>query len=804
MKKQLLLLGTIVLSIFFCCFPRTYLNSCGYGNPPDYSRFSLFEPDLVEREALLPFTYCADVYFKKLGYDDENQINETDIYKHVTYDTNVSEWSAYLNGKATAQDIKKLLYDTEPKAFFDNKKDSLSLNGFYALAKQNKPLMDYLTFAKQAEVQTNAPAWSEYEDEAKETPKPDQSPLLTLAETRAKECTDPFLKQRYAFLYLRLCNYFAPTRVANVYEAYFAKAKPSATWINGSAMYYYAKTKTSTAERNYWLSKAFDESIDRQAISVRSFERDSIGLSLQLAKTPHEKAVQYTMKALHYPGRNLPDLQQIYALDPTYKDLPMLIAREINKLENWLLTEEQSGEGYFQDEDKPYEKDGKRLWIAHKNEKIKADMAYLAQVRSFLSTVITGGKQAQAQVFLNLGAAHLAFLNKDLATAKNYLLALNKMSKLSARQQVQLAITSSMIACYEAPQLNAALKQSILKTNLVLEKNQEKLVDFATTKAQLQRFWATQLLKKGDVAESFLLMAKTSMDFNSTRYYLANQPYIFLVDNAIPKDYDRLLQIIETKKKADFEAYLCNPPIPYNNYHDYSNNSEYEVYENDDDKGQTVVSEKTIANYFDVNKIKDYKGSYYVRKDNLDSALAVYKTIPELFWSFEPYTYYIRNPFFVNIYVNRSNPADSTKYSKKSIVERMIALKKETETTPSKRAVNYYYLANAYYNMTYYGNSWLMTEVHKSSNDKPDPKRPNDPYWNCSHAIPYYEAALKYSDNKELSGISYFLLAHCKKLAGSKINSSSQNTAAYKDGKNIYANISSDCELYQEMSRRIY
>jgi hypothetical protein len=804
MRTHFAFKSSLLLAAIFCFLPYQRLSSCGWDYSTEYNRFWAFQPDLVESSALLPYTFCVDYEYgnNELG---ENAFSDT-IFKHEEYDTNVREWQQYAKSGVKSTDIHAIMYDTTPDQFFNNPKDSLSNNTFYAFAKQHDDVYRYLTYAKKCEDKIVISPWEAYtdnlinaQDSLKNIEGIDDGIQLIQA------CKDPFLKQRYAFQVIRQAQYFSRDRVAALYEANF-KNPNIQSWVNTSAAYYYARTKKNTGERNYWLAKCFDAGVDKQQVCIRQFVKDSLQLSLPYASTNHEKAVQYVMKSLQYPARGLDLLKQIYALDPENREIPMLLAREVNKLEHWLMSEDQGG--YYATEGRPeevddYEMRQKGTWSGYKAKLMQSDMAYLKQVRNFVEVLSLGNHHQTKKGFFKMSAAYLAFLNKDLAKAKAYLNEVKAMPNLSPRLQVQTVITSSMIACYETPKLNDALKQEIIHAHRIINKNEKALIDVATLEGQLYRFWSMQLLTKGDVAEGFLMMNKTNQGYKTTHGGFSS--YDFLVQYAKPYDYDKLLQIVNNDTRDYFQHFLVqhiDETLDYRN--SYYNNYEAE-------KGQYIGNEKDLGVKWDINKIKNYKATYYIRTDNLDSALAVFKTIPNDIWNYGSYPIYVRNPFLANIYGHTANPKDSIVYTKTSIVERMIALKKDAAANPEKAAIDNYYLGNAYYNMCYNGNCWIMSNDYKSNNESitENLKPELTYYYNYSRPVPYYQAALKASKDDKLTAICVFMLDVCKQNALEKAYTP-QKSYAYrlfgnnKTARGIYDNMWSNCEAYQAMRERIF
>ena len=170
-----------------------------------------------------------------------------------------------------------------------------------------------------------------------------------------------------------------------------------------------------------------------------------------------------------------------------------------------------------------------------------------------------------------------------------------------------------------------------------------------------------------------------------------------------------------------------------------------------------------------MNKIKDYKASYYIRHDQIDSALAVFKTIPRSFWQSEPYRSMLNcNPFFVDVeHPHAPTFADSTRYDKTTFLTQMLKLKKSAEKTPSVSAREFYLLGNAYYNMTWKGNFWLMSYIYwgvsQQYSDYFKDETFINSYFGLERAQKQYELCLKNTKDEKLAALCHFMIGVCNK-----------------------------------------
>jgi hypothetical protein len=95
----------------------------------------------------------------------------------------------------------------------------------------------------------------------------------------------------------------------------------------------------------------------------------------------------------------------------------------------------------------------------------------------------------------------------------------------------------------------------------------------------------------------------------------------------------------------------------------------------------------------------------------------------------------------------------------------MIELKYLAETTADKeKSANYYYLlANGYYNITYYGNSWMVSCFNtRGELQNFYIEGENYDLYDCSTAEQNYLKAAQKTKNKEFEARCYFMAAKCE------------------------------------------
>jgi hypothetical protein len=95
-------------------------------------------------------------------------------------------------------------------------------------------------------------------------------------------------------------------------------------------------------------------------------------------------------------------------------------------------------------------------------------------------------------------------------------------------------------------------------------------------------------------------------------------------------------------------------------------------------------------------------------------------------------------------------------YSKGEALVRMQRLLHDAQAQPAKAAASYFELANALYNVTYYGNSRVMYESPDGHFDRVPPT------YDCRRAQTFYEKAYDASKDREFRALAAFMASKCE------------------------------------------
>ncbi|MCC7501335.1 MAG: hypothetical protein IT229_02320, partial [Flavobacteriales bacterium] len=382
----------------------------------------------------------------------------------------------------------------------------------------------------------------------------------------------------------------------------------------------------------------------------------------------------------------------------------------------------------------------------------KTDLDYLHQVKRFISrvTVHAAPKDQALMLLLN---GHLSFISGDLDEARTLLSQVQRSTNSSAMVRAQARMDLILCGVMDSKQLTNATRNDVLalvelvNTAPELQRRRSVILD------QLHLYLGKKLIERGELAEGAFLLARSERLYGTIMGWWGKNARIVVFEKATPADYDRMIALLNKTNKTPFERYITATD---------ERPADWETTEQ--------VFRRTELSR---EKMLDYKATWYLRADSLEAAVAVFRLIPDSFWQEYPYAMFAADdPFVVNIEdPHNYNKGDSVRYTKRTIVERMIALKREAEQNPSKRALNHYLLGNAAYNMSWHGKYWIMSRIGWSVWEMSDwheremsgPSDGDKDYFGCQRALHYYGSALKEARDPVLKALACRMAWECQK-----------------------------------------
>lgn len=652
---------------------------------PDEWRFWLFQPDVAGVSELLPFTYTYDKFYSDWNGTGEDTAN---------YRFNTREWQAFMGGSVKETDVYTLLYETSPDDYAAGK-ISAGNTFFNALRHpKNAQLLDYVGFAKTCEYALSG---------LSEVPAGASVDALKQGRSLFAKSTNAFIKLRIAYQILKLSR---EDKEKTQQFNFIDKNAPAGAWVRDMALYRFAVSQNHQSPQcQYWLSKAFDGCRWNKEWLMYYFNAAQLPKILPFTRDNHERAVLQTMAGIKYKGKAINDLQKSWQYDPTYPALSLLLTREINKLENWLLTPKLT------DKTARFEMSSEAEEKTTTDALLRSDLAYLHQLYDFVNKALTSGKTPDPD-FWRLSAAHLMLLDGDFAKTHEHLKQIAAPETLPSRLKIQYQITELLAELLDRKTITPETEEKIPPIFNLLDKAQNQIGDAEKLQSQLAIFLSDAFIKRGSVAKGALLLSRSYQDwpcrFGNRVFYLK------LLETAGPADYDELLALLSRSPRTSFERWLTAIPVPY----------EYARWERDyDEASGKYIPVKPPANAkWDLNVIREFKARHYIWEDRLDSAYLIVKDIPETYWTAKSTTFHndSDNPFSVGIKipgVELSGETMNFNHDLARFFKQMIELREEAKTDSSKLQLNYLLLGNAYFNMTWMGRWWEVFDTELSIRD---------------------------------------------------------------------------------------
>lgn len=731
--KPLIKYSVVISSVLLIAMYVNSSRGCWYYPGEEEYRVFLFNPDVsgVKGMEKMYFTTALlnESYLDSSGHNGDA-------------DRNLSEWFLYCREKATLGAIDTVLNYTSPEVFFgflkseDKYKDLLIKNSFmnYLRKPENKEALMYLLYAKKYEhLNFSQDPWEEYswswvkDDNAMYQLKLEGAHLF-------RQTVDTFLRDRYAFQLVRASRYVGLYEEAiQWYDSVFERSTGK-TVVKYWALSHKASCthfRGDPAYADYLFSQVFELSDEKSERAAQGFAGKDLEKTLAYCKNNRERANVHIIRELRNPGRALKGIKEIFATDPASGKLEVLMGREISKLEDWLLTSKYTEFGPAS--------------YSYSQENKQSDLAYLKELRSFVAKAAFSKKTGNPSFWL-LTLSHLYFLENDFAKGKETLALASLAKGKTERIEMQIRYSNALLTVYDSQTMTDSLESELYKDLQYLETHKKHMKNFDRHYSNLLLAVQHHYKSQSEIWKAGLLQSrvKSEIRYHPNRWCYSHY-FNFLDAFASEADMDTIIALLNKKKKTPFEKYLV----------------------------ATVDEDKY--------RLMDLQGTKYLRKNRLRKALSIYRRIPDAFWNSDQYAYkyYLdANPFYVDVRrAEQHMPgyADTVRYNKRQFVEKLLEYLTKAEAYPGKKDQYYYLAANAYYNMSYYGNSWMMhkywwsigdMDSHEEDN-RLDMGYDNQAYFGCERARRFYMKAYHASQDKKLKALCLAMAGRCAYNMGS-------------------------------------
>lgn len=699
------------------------------------------------------------------------EFSEFDYSTHRFYSNNdiedtgnIDAWFEHCNKKVTKQAIKEAIYVIP---FYDFNKASPNTMIQYLYKQNDTETIAYIKFAKNCEAfnKSYEDPWERNESKGIN----ERAKIIKTAIQKIEQTANSALKRRYAFLAIRLAHYNNnKEEIIHLFNSVITKSSTKDILYYWS-LYFRAKAEKNNDLQSYYAAQVFANSAEKRFPIFYNFDfKLSIDKILKHAKNNTEKANIYAIKGIKEHGKALKYMQKVATLNTTNKLLPFLVLREINKLEDWILTPyfslfdpslSETNTHYLR-EDFSYTTIQKR---------IKKDRVYAEKITFFIQSL---PKAIQEKTVWRVLKIQLHYLTQNYNKALHEITALKDTKNIKKELQEQLEKTKALCSIALQKNGNASLNSTLKKVILTYKKDQQFV--FAI---------ARELEYKGNKTEAALLYAALP-EYNNE--YLDTGVYWKSKKN----------------KKSSYYDY-------FDNYFEYANVM-YSVDEiellisnilTNKDKQDAFSVWKYRFIKKDIPKLYDLVGTMYIRKNNLEKALFFFNKIDNTYWDKTNYLWGkiyddtkfsnhgkehkdkvrdYQNPFYKLNHATRFITEKETfELNKKTVTAKLIEYIEKTKTAKNK---DYYYflVANCYYNMTIYGNAWMMRRFGVSSYDT-EPYPEDEPeFRRGTLAKKYYTLAFENATNDKFRALCLKMIGKCEYFEKIDSRNSSKNSSLFK------------------------
>ena len=710
-------------------------------------RFAIVFFSLFVGVGLLPCVYNHENYdhdfFIKEVILNNSEKFESDRYPYLNNsidlytEQNLIEWESFFEKKIQRDAIQFWLYRSklseidEILFYLENKTpiktEYVKVNGksFLKFPKKAKAFFYYMGFARRNEVYTldeSPDTWGGHQYKDKIVPKFESVNLqnqisggISLYENEQFQ----FIKERYIFQIVRL-YYFNKENKKSIqfYKKHFSEIKltDSMKW---RSLGYVAASYADEGKReqaNYIYSLLYSHSpIQKKSayLSFQPIEEKDFQNSLQLTRNNEEKIMLWYLfgKRFDVPMA----MSQIHNLDPDSKYLKLLLTFLIKSKSSPVF---EGGIDFWKYEDPQFHK------IIPLNDK-----ALITTVNS-----IANQDRVKNKFGWKIAAAYLNYLSLNFKDGDQFLESALKLKGNVEIFEKQYQITSLLGKLLRMETIDEKSENTILSEIKFLFSKEERISK--DLNLEFSRYWVRGLLgvfyaRKGELEKaewirSGIIKNRFSNLENTKR----------MVDFIEGNNHSPLIQVM-----------LQSPMHSYDNY-------------------------------------LMLLGIRYAQVEDLENSLKAFEKIAESYWGYGETDYFLdryfyKNPFRIEItdqygFDVWSNQNGKRKYNHKTFLQEMIRLKKEADTNPSKSSKTYFKLANAFYNMNYFGTSnfhfnpiyryhqvrhysgWSSLCYDQEKNKKIYPELSN------SIALKYYLLARENSKSKEFKAKMTFMAAKCE------------------------------------------
>ncbi|MVM41856.1 hypothetical protein GO730_36240 [Spirosoma sp. HMF3257] len=537
-----------------------------------------------------------------------------------------------------------------------------------------------------------------------------------------------------------------------------------------------------TAQAIYEFAQVFDRCPSRRKAAETSLRKNGIRFkegALQYAKTNKERAAVYALCAIQPGGPMVLDLlRELIRLTPTNPLIELVMSREINRNEYYFFSTDSE---YMQNNMSDHPDS-----VGFVNRKADSE-SYFDKLRSF-ALESADNKALGNPAFWYTAAAYLDYIGKDYKAAKTHLDEAVLQPTTNTHLKKQIAVQRMLLLAAQTTTISPEAENQLIGY----------LEEFDTTGNFRLNNAFVAVCKQ--FADTYRHKTETKSGWLSGCSRTKEQP----VDGpSEAKAY--LLTMLTTQAGSD--SYFASTTDP-NTIEDTISAATI---------GQTITFASQPTTDFDKRLLKlsgvtnDYLslllGRRLMMEHQYAKAADAFAKVDPKTWENEAFSMYFQtNPFAVKMppiqsadgSVNFPAEADENPYTPVQFARRMADLEQQAKAaTGDKAAELYYQLGCGAWNLSWYGNAWLLVKSYWSAGEPPVYSLPTNPtekqrridqlmntdYYTTTHARGYFEQSAKVAKISAIADRSAYMAARCEAHAFSLQRSIEQirNGYVYED-----------------------
>ena len=705
-----------ILLTLFTSLSSLSILACGFYPYGEDVRYNLLKPEMVMPNQVNWFHYCAYKFY----YDDYDfQVDSKEQYAE-----NTALWNVYFGNQYNEADIYEALIHATSADMRNKNCGNSFIEGLHKNGKTAE--INYFIFAKSCSGFNTMGS-----DPWERVPKSFQrkrAKMIKKALQFAEDATQPELKKRYAYLALRMAYYHGDEKkVQTIYDNYFSKLKYENA-LDYWALHFYTLTETESQQRSIHAALVFLNSTEKRFAIHESFNTEyALEDLLAKAKTNDEKiALHFISASLSY-AKALDHIEAIAAIDPNHPCLNFLVLREINKLEDWILTPTYT----------EFSPSTQNIWEEVEqqviSDRVAEDRDYAAKLATVIRTIST--KRLTAETWLDVYAVYATFLARDF---EGFETKLEAVGDKVGSNQAQIHLLNQLWILYRIASDRSIFHMSKEDQTFLMEAHKANENQFLLAVAR-------ELEMKKQYVDAACIFSHvnegTNSDFWKSKQHhtTLGSDYYYEYFYYLDATYDiRSLKLIQqaltTRQTTDDFTQWC-----------YVNLRKDEM------------------------RFMDLIGTKYFRQNQLNEALNYFEQVNDTLWNSD-YTsfneYLNKDPFsndFYGRYTESHQKEIENTYTKPELVKEMLrCLEKINQTTGNEKAKYAYRLGNCYRNMTYYGNAWMMRRYFWSGYARLSGLEDDEEYYHANMAQKYYLMASEAATNSKFSALALTMAAKCE------------------------------------------